>query len=64
VASDGVARPSVSDLDRTCLDQVGSSGPRTTGLGRPCRPTTNYGKVVKRELRDRLRAETADGGSR
>jgi acyl-coenzyme A synthetase/AMP-(fatty) acid ligase len=27
-------------------------------------PTNNYGKVVKRELRDRLRAETADGGSR
>jgi hypothetical protein len=24
-------------------------------------PTSNYGKVVKRELRDRLRAETADG---
>jgi acyl-coenzyme A synthetase/AMP-(fatty) acid ligase len=27
-------------------------------------PTNNYGKVVKRELRDWLRAETADGGSR
>ena len=27
-------------------------------------PAGNYGKVVRRELRGRLRAETADGGSR
>ena len=27
-------------------------------------PTNNYGMVVKRELRDWLRVETADGGSR
>lgn len=27
-------------------------------------PTNNYGKVVKRDLRDRLRAEAPGGGGR
>jgi len=58
VAADGTAPPPVEDLDRLCLDHIAR-------YKRPKRyqfidalPTNNYGKVLKRELRDRLRAET------
>ena len=64
VAAGRVARRSAGDLDRTCLDRVAR-------FGRPgdCRfagalPAGHDGKAVKREPRDRLRAGTADGGSR
>jgi acyl-CoA synthetase (AMP-forming)/AMP-acid ligase II len=60
VAADSAARPTVDDLDETCLAHIARfKRPKeyrfVDGL-----PTNNYGKVVKRELRDQLRAESAD----
>ena len=57
VADDADAAPTVADLDQACLDRIARfKRPKeyrfVDGL-----PTNNYGKVVKRELRDRLRAE-------
>jgi long-chain acyl-CoA synthetase len=57
VPADGAAPPAVDDLDRTCLDAIARfKRPKdyrfVGGL-----PTNNYGKVLKRELRDRLVAE-------
>jgi long-chain acyl-CoA synthetase len=64
VAADGAAEPSVKDLDQTCLDYIARfKRPRHYRFV-DALPVNNYGKVVKRELRDRLRAETPDGGSR
>jgi acyl-CoA synthetase (AMP-forming)/AMP-acid ligase II len=56
VAAEG-AGPTPADLDQTCLDSIARfKRPKeyrfVDGL-----PTNNYGKVVKRELRERLRAE-------
>lgn len=64
VAADRVAQPSVMDLDQTCLDNIARFKRPKDYRFVDALPTNNYGKVVKRELRDRLRAETADGGSR
>jgi long-chain acyl-CoA synthetase len=64
VAADRVAQPSVEDLDRTCLDRIARFKRPKDYRFVDALPTNNYGKVVKRELRDRLLAETADGGSR
>jgi acyl-CoA synthetase (AMP-forming)/AMP-acid ligase II len=64
VAADRVAQPSVKDLDQTCLDNIARFKRPKDYRFVDALPTNNYGKVVKRELRDRLRAETADGGSR
>jgi acyl-CoA synthetase (AMP-forming)/AMP-acid ligase II len=64
VAADRAAEPSVKDLDRTCLDRIARFKRPKDYRFVDALPTNNYGKVVKRELRDRLRAETADGGSR
>jgi len=63
VAAEG-AEPTVADLDRTCLDSIARfKRPKeyrfVDGL-----PTNNYGKVVKRELRDQLRAEAEQAGTR
>jgi acyl-CoA synthetase (AMP-forming)/AMP-acid ligase II len=64
VAAERVAQPSVKDLDQTCLDNIAwFKQPKDYQLV-DALPTNNYGKVVKRELRDWLRVETADGGSR
>ena len=57
VPVDAAAAPGADDLDRTCLDAIARfKRPKeyrfVTGL-----PTNNYGKVVKRELREQLRAE-------
>jgi acyl-CoA synthetase (AMP-forming)/AMP-acid ligase II len=58
-----VALPSVKDLGQTCLDNIARfKGPRTTGSSMPCRPTTTARSSSANY--DRLRAETADGGSR
>ena len=62
VAADRVAQPSVGDLDRTCLDHIARFKRPKDYRFVDALPTNNYGKVVKRELRDRLRAETADAG--
>ena len=64
VAAERVAQPSVKDLDQTCLDNIAWFKQPKDYRFVDALPTNNYGKVVKRELRDRLRAETADGGSR
>lgn len=65
VAADRVPQPSVKDLDQTCLDNIARfKQPKPYYRFVDALPTNNYGKVVKRELRDWLRAETADGGSR
>lgn len=64
VAADRVAQPSVEDLDQTCLDNIARFKRSKDYRFADALPTNNYGKVVKRELRDWLRVETADGGSR
>jgi acyl-coenzyme A synthetase/AMP-(fatty) acid ligase len=64
VAADRAAQPSVKDLDQTCLDNIARFKRPKDYRFIDALPTTNYDEVVKRELRDRLRAETADGGSR
>jgi long-chain acyl-CoA synthetase len=63
VVADRAAEPSAGDLDRTCLDHIARFKRPKDYRFVEALPTNNYGKVVKRELRDRLRAETADGGS-
>jgi long-chain acyl-CoA synthetase len=57
VATDGTAPPPVDDLDRTCLDHIARYKRPKDYRFVDALPTNNYGKVVKRELRDRLRAE-------
>lgn len=64
VAADHVTRPSAADLDRSCLDHIARFKRPKHYRFVDVLPTNNYGKVVKRELRDRLRAEAAEGGSR
>jgi acyl-CoA synthetase (AMP-forming)/AMP-acid ligase II len=58
VAADGAAPPPVEELDRTCLDHLARFKRPKDYRFVDALPTNNYGKVVKRELRDRLRAET------
>jgi long-chain acyl-CoA synthetase len=58
VAGDPSAPPTIADLDQTCLDTIARfKRPKdyrfVDGL-----PTNNYGKVLKRELRERLAAES------
>jgi long-chain acyl-CoA synthetase len=61
VAADDAAPPTVDDLDRTCLDHIARFKRPKDYRFVDALPTNNYGKVVKRELRDQLRAEAADG---
>jgi long-chain acyl-CoA synthetase len=57
VPADDAAPPPVDELDRTCLDRIARyKRPRDYRFV-DVLPTNNYGKVVKRELQDRLRAE-------
>ncbi len=56
VAADRAA-PSVDDLDRTCLEHIARFKRPKEYRFVDSLPTNNYGKVVKRELRDQLRAE-------
>jgi long-chain acyl-CoA synthetase len=57
VAADGTTPPPADELDRTCLDRIARyKRPRDYRFV-DALPTNNYGKVVKRELRERLRAE-------
>jgi long-chain acyl-CoA synthetase len=64
VAADGATQPPAGELDQTCLDHIARFKRPKDYRFVDALPTNNYGKVVKRELRDRLRAEMADGGSR
>lgn len=49
--------PTVADLDRACLDSIARFKRPKEYRFVDSLPTNNYGKVVKRELRDQLRAE-------
>ena len=63
VVAAGGDRPPVGDLDRTCLDRIARfKRPREYRFV-DALPTNNYGKVLKRELRDRLRTEAGTTGS-
>jgi len=57
VAADSAAPPPVENLDRTCLDHIARFKRPKEYRFIDALPTNNYGKVVKRELRDQLRAE-------
>jgi long-chain acyl-CoA synthetase len=57
VPAEGAAPPPADELDRTCLDRIARyKRPRDYRFV-DALPTNNYGKVVKRELHDQLRAE-------
>jgi long-chain acyl-CoA synthetase len=62
VVADPGAPPSAGDLDQTCLGHIARFKRPKDYRFVDALPTNNYGKVVKRELRDRLRAETAGPG--
>jgi long-chain acyl-CoA synthetase len=57
VVADSVTQPSATDLDRTCLDHIARFKRPKDYRFVDALPVNNYGKVVKRELRDRLQAE-------
>jgi long-chain acyl-CoA synthetase len=57
VAADGATPPPVEDLDRTCLQNIARFKRPKDYRFVDALPTNNYGKVLKRELRDRLRAD-------
>ncbi len=61
VATDGTAPPSAEELDRTCLEHIARFKRPKGYRFVDALPTNNYGKVVKRELREQLRAEVSDG---
>ncbi|HZB19122.1 MAG TPA: AMP-binding protein [Blastococcus sp.] len=63
VPADGTAPPPVEDLDRTCLEYIARFKRPKDYRFVDALPTNNYGKVVKRELRDRLRADATERGS-
>lgn len=56
--------PTTDELDRTCLDRIARyKRPKEYRLV-DALPTNNYGKVLKRELRDLLAAEDDAGDAR
>jgi acyl-CoA synthetase (AMP-forming)/AMP-acid ligase II len=57
VVADGDVPPPVDELDRTCLDRIARYKRPKDYRFVDALPTNNYGKVVKRELRQRLRDE-------
>jgi acyl-CoA synthetase (AMP-forming)/AMP-acid ligase II len=57
VAADGAAHPPVHEIDRLCLDAIARYKRPKDYLFVDGLPTNNYGKVLKRELREQLRAE-------
>jgi len=57
VAAEGATPPPVDDLDRTCLDSIARFKRPKEYRFVDALPTNNYGKVLKRELRERLQAE-------
>jgi long-chain acyl-CoA synthetase len=58
VVADSGAPPSAGDLDQTCLDHIARYKRPKDYRFVDALPTNNYGKVVKRELRELLQAET------
>ena len=63
VAADVATPPPVEDLDEACLDHIARFKRPKEYRFVDALPTNNYGKVVKRELRDQLRAEAPARGS-
>ncbi len=59
VADDTAARPTTDDLDRICLERIARYKRPKEYRFVDSLPTNNYGKIVKRELREMLRAETS-----
>jgi len=60
VVADPGAPPSAGELDQTCLDHIARYKRPKDYRFVDALPTNNYGKVVKRELRELLQAETAN----
>ncbi len=58
VAADGAPAPAPEELDRTCLDSIARYKRPKDYHFVEALPTNNYGKVVKRELRNRLLDES------
>lgn len=58
VAADDTPAPEVDQLDQLCLDHIARYKRPKDYRFVPSLPTNNYGKVVKRELRDQLAAES------
>jgi long-chain acyl-CoA synthetase len=54
VPAEAQSPPSAEELDRTCLDRIARYKRPKDYRFLDALPTNNYGKVVKRELRDRL----------
>ena len=52
--------PPVDDLDRTCLDRIARFKRPKEYRFVDALPTSNYGKVLKRELRELLHAPAED----
>jgi long-chain acyl-CoA synthetase len=57
VTAEDAAPPAADDLDQTCLEHIARYKRPKDYRFVDALPTNNYGKVVKRELRDQLRAE-------
>ena len=57
VAPDPATAPTPADLDQLCLDSIARYKRPKEYHFVDALPTNNYGKVVKRELRERLRAD-------
>jgi long-chain acyl-CoA synthetase len=64
VAADGTAPPPIEELDRICLDHIARFKRPKDYRFVEALPTNNYGKVVKRELRDLLGAEAEESAPR
>ena len=58
VTEDGATTPSTEALDKTCLDNIARYKRPKEYRFVDSLPTNNYGKVVKRELREMLKAES------
>jgi long-chain acyl-CoA synthetase len=61
MAEDDAAPPSVEALDRTCLENIARYKRPKEYRFVDDLPTNNYGKILKRELRERLRVDAAEG---
>jgi acyl-CoA synthetase (AMP-forming)/AMP-acid ligase II len=64
VPAEDASPPPIDELDRTCLDHIARFKRPKQYRFVDTLPTNNYGKVVKRELRDLLRSETDEPSSR
>jgi acyl-CoA synthetase (AMP-forming)/AMP-acid ligase II len=58
VAADGAAVPSTAELDQLCIDSIARFKRPKEYRFVDALPTNNYGKVVKRELREQLRNDS------